>query len=423
MDLGEQIVLQLVQPSFYYSTAAMLIALAMSGLLVRINSSLGPRWKSVLLVAPMAAAMFALVIFPPAAYLPAQGEATLLPAPPQLVDGPSSGTAYLPAIGAVPSVVSVTGLVIIAGLVLGVLSALISLAFAGRLTKRLLQVVDLGREDFPELTADIEEIATRLGIPVPSLGLVEDLRPNAFTFGTGRRATVVFSLGMLDFLSRSELKAVAAHELSHVKNRDMWFKASTRALTWAFFFNPAAHLSARAAHRERERLADETARSVLEEKTSLIRAIEKVTRICAQETSRPTLASRIGLGLSLSLVEQRSLMSDHPSLADRARHLSGERLGRSFTHRTCLALSLVVIMAGVVLAMNMGEVRADIVNSVIAHPGPASLQAVGPHIMGLEMPGHGPAPTLPAHGYVEHPRMSSVSGPDFDFNSSYYRMQ
>jgi len=203
----------------------------------------------------------------------------------------------------------------------------------------------------------------------------------------------------------------------------MWFKASTRALTWAFFFNPAAHLSARAAHRERERLADETARSVLEEKTSLIRAIEKVTQICAQETSRPTLASRIGLGLSLSLVERRSLMSDHPSLADRARHLSGEHLGRNITPRACLALSLVVIMAGAVLAMNMGEVRADIINSVIANPGPAASFQMSSHFMGLEMSGHGPAPMLHAHGRFEHPRTNLASMQYADFNSSYYLAQ
>jgi Zn-dependent protease with chaperone function len=387
MELVDQVVLQLLQPSFYYATVVMAIALAISTLLIRINT-FGPRGRSVLLIAPMAAALIALVIFPPTLFVPALPDAHMVPGgllPP--------GASYLPI--AAKSVVSLTGLLVVTGLILGALSLLFSLVFAGHLTRRLLQVVDLGREDFPELAEDVEDIAAKLGIPKPSLGLVEDLRPNAFTFGTGRGATVVFSLGMLDVLDRKELRAVAAHELAHIKNQDVRFKASARAMTWSFFFNPAAHLSARAAHRERERLADETAGSVLGDRASLIRAIEKVTRTCQLETARPTLASRIGLGISLSLVERNALLSDHPSLADRTRQFTHEHAGRAFTPMVCLALSLGVIIAGAVLAMSMGEIRADIIHSVLSDAG--SIQGMGPQVVGSEMAWTGPGPMHPHH--------------------------
>ncbi|MDW5561855.1 MAG: M48 family metalloprotease [Methanomassiliicoccus sp.] len=360
----DQIVLQLMQPSFYYSTAMMAIVMVISVLLIRINGTWGAGRKSVLLVAPMGAALLTLLLFPPSITVPSAMEFL----PHQLVDAQAPpGVAFVPATGtAVRSVLSITGTLGVVGLILGALSVAVSLTFSARLTRRLLQVVDLQRTDFPELTSDVEEIAGRLGVPVPRIGLVEDLRPNAFTFGTGRGATVVFSLGVLTVLDRLELQAVAAHELAHIKNRDLWFKASTKALAWMFFFHPAAHLAARAAHRERERLADETAGSVMGERASLIRAIEKVTTICERDTSRPSLASRFGLSMTLSLLERGSLMSDHPSLADRTRQFSDECIRRRLGPTACLLLSLAVVLAGIALVVSMGEVRADILDSVLS---------------------------------------------------------
>jgi heat shock protein HtpX len=372
-----------MQPSFYYATVLMIIALFISALLIRINGFFGPRWRSIMLLAPLVAAILVLIIFPPTLSVPILPETISPLVPQQMIERQlSPGVIDLHDGVAVGSVLSVTGLLVIVGLGLGALSLIISLLFSYRVTRRLLQVVDLEREDFPDLAADIEELAARMGIRTPSLGLVEDLRPNAFTFGTGRRATVVFSLGILTILDRREVKAVAAHELAHIKNRDVWFKACTRGLAWAFFFNPAAHLSAKAAHREREHLADETARSVLGERKSLIRAIEKVTRACRRDTVRPTLASRLGLKMALSLAERSSLMSDHPSLAERTRQFSEEQLRRRFTPAACLMLSAAVILTGVVLAVSTGEVRADIIHSVLSPPGPVDpLHDSGPHLM------------------------------------------
>ncbi|MBI0582631.1 MAG: M48 family metalloprotease [Methanomassiliicoccus sp.] len=389
MGLAEQIVLQLMQPTFYYATVLMFVALASSILLIRINRTMGPRWRSVMMVLPLVLALAVLLIYPPTLFAPGASN----PVPPTDLLPPLDGHAWdgtdaisTPGADDPTSVLQIGPLLIIAGLALGGLSLALSLLFSQLIVRRMLRVVDLEPADHPGLHEDVAKIAARLGMPAPRLGLVEDLRPNAFTFGWGKNSTVVFSLGILSLLDRGELRAVAAHELAHIRNRDLWFRAGSRALAWVFFFNPAAHLSIRAAQREREQLADETARSVLGERKSLIRAIEKVTGAGTKDAPRSTLASRLGLRMTLSLTERSSLISDHPAVADRKRSIDG-RTAPGPGPRACVVLSIGVVLAASLLMVSMGEARADILSYLMTPPiSPLpSVQDVGPQLTGFEM--------------------------------------
>lgn len=367
LELVDQILRQAMQPAFYYATLTMLIALVSSLLLIRINHMLSPRWKSIIIVTPLVLSLAVVLWLSPTlmgGVRPEGGQTFFV----QLTDGTYlQGIApmdpFLPQVGPMSDgFLSISGTIIAIGLFLGMLSLTFSVLLGDRLARRLLRVVDLSPEDFPELWADVADLSAALSINMPRLGLVEDLRPNAFTFGRGRGTTVVFSLGILELLDRQELRAVAAHELSHVKNRDVWFRTAIRALSWVQFFNPASHLSVRAAQRERERLADETARSVLEEKTSLLRAIEKVTSFLGTSSRKSSWATRLGLCFALSFTERSSLMSSHPSLGDRARSFA-EGIDRGpLSPRTCLVLSIAVLLATVVLLSGLGEVRSEILH-------------------------------------------------------------
>ncbi|NLX05916.1 MAG: M48 family metallopeptidase [Phycisphaerae bacterium] len=82
----------------------------------------------------------------------------------------------------------------------------------------------LVKEEDPQLYNVIEELAIAGGQPVPKIYLIEDSAPNAFA--TGRNpdhAIVAITRGLRDKLTRAELQAVMAHEMSHVRNYDILF--------------------------------------------------------------------------------------------------------------------------------------------------------------------------------------------------------
>src|SRR5438876_1278529 len=68
----------------------------------------------------------------------------------------------------------------------------------------------------------VETLALGLGIPTPTLYVIEDPAPNAFATGRDpKHASVAVTRGLLNTMDRSELEGVIAHELSHVGNRDI----------------------------------------------------------------------------------------------------------------------------------------------------------------------------------------------------------
>jgi len=82
------------------------------------------------------------------------------------------------------------------------------------------QVVDPAQA--PELCAIVANLAQRAGLPMPRVAIIPDETPNAFA--TGRdpdHAVVAVTEGILGTLSRQELEGVLAHELGHVKHRDI----------------------------------------------------------------------------------------------------------------------------------------------------------------------------------------------------------
>ncbi len=74
----------------------------------------------------------------------------------------------------------------------------------------------------PELYAMVDQLRQRAGLPMPTLAIAPHAQPNAFATGRNPQHSVVcVTEGILRLVSREELEGVLAHELAHIKNRDM----------------------------------------------------------------------------------------------------------------------------------------------------------------------------------------------------------
>src|SRR4030095_2773402 len=94
----------------------------------------------------------------------------------------------------------------------------------------------------PRLYAIVHRLATRAGIPMPRVSLIPSETPNAFATGRNpEHAVVAVTEGIMRILDEDELEGVLAHELSHVKNRDMLI--STIAATLAGAITYLAHMA------------------------------------------------------------------------------------------------------------------------------------------------------------------------------------
>jgi heat shock protein HtpX len=162
-------------------------------------------------------------------------------------------------------------------------------------------------EVFNRVFPIVQSLAQRMGLPMPKLWLIPDPSPNAFA--TGRNpghASVAFTEGILQVMTDRELEGVVAHELGHVKNRDILTSsvaatiatAITFLARMAFFFGArrddeedgggwgavlmallapvAAMLIQMAISRTREYAADETSADVTRNPGELISALGKL---------------------------------------------------------------------------------------------------------------------------------------------------
>jgi len=123
------------------------------------------------------------------------------------------------------------GGMIVAFLVAGVMN-FGSYWFSDKIVLRMYNAREITREVHPSFYGMIERLADRAGLPMPKVYIIPDDSPNAFA--TGRNpdhAAVAATEGILRILTPDELEGVMAHELAHVKNRDILI--STIAATFA----------------------------------------------------------------------------------------------------------------------------------------------------------------------------------------------
>jgi heat shock protein HtpX len=93
--------------------------------------------------------------------------------------------------------------------------------FSDRVVLRMYRAEEVSERDAPELYAMVRDLATRGGLPMPRVYIIPEETPNAFATGRNpEHAAVAVTAGIIEMLDREELRAVIAHELGHVRNRD-----------------------------------------------------------------------------------------------------------------------------------------------------------------------------------------------------------
>jgi len=113
-----------------------------------------------------------------------------------------------------------TGMVIAFGM--AVMMNFASYWFSDKIALRMAGAREVSVEEAPQLHAVVEELASRAGLPKPRVAIIESQSPNAFATGRDENHSLVaVTTGILQILDRNELMAVLAHELGHVKNRDI----------------------------------------------------------------------------------------------------------------------------------------------------------------------------------------------------------
>jgi heat shock protein HtpX len=102
----------------------------------------------------------------------------------------------------------------------------VSYFYSDKIVLKMYGAREVSEHEAPELHSIVEELAMNAGITKPKVAIVESNTPNAFATGRSpEKAVVAVTTGILGLLSRDELEGVIAHELGHVKNRDILISA------------------------------------------------------------------------------------------------------------------------------------------------------------------------------------------------------
>ena len=247
------------------------------------------------------------------------------------------------------------------GLAIAAAMNFFSYFFSDKIALSVYRAQPVSREELPRVYNVVERMTQRVGLPMPKIYVIPTDSPNAFATGRNpSHASVAVTQGILNLLDDEELEGVLAHELGHVRNRDILISsvAATlagaitflaRSLMWAGMFGGysdrddrdrgggfaailmmilapvAALLIQMAISRSREYEAEHTGANTTGNPYALARALQKLD---AWSKRRPLIASpsTAHLFIVAPLIggdTLANLFSTHPPIAKRIERLTG----------------------------------------------------------------------------------------------------
>src|SRR5438270_4660908 len=113
----------------------------------------------------------------------------------------------------------------------------VSYFFSDKIALSMYRAQPVTREELPRVYGVVERLAQKIGIPVPKIYVIPTDSPNAFATGRSpSHASVAVTQGILNLLNDEELEGVLAHELGHVRNRDILISSIAATLAGAITF-------------------------------------------------------------------------------------------------------------------------------------------------------------------------------------------
>src|SRR5256885_9889299 len=123
-------------------------------------------------------------------------------------------------------------------LVVSALLNFLSYSFSDKIALGMYRAQPVPREQLPRVYSVVERLTQRANLPMPKIYVIPNESPNAFATGRNpKHASVAVTQGILNLLDDEELEGVLAHELGHVRNRDILISSIAAtlagAITWA----------------------------------------------------------------------------------------------------------------------------------------------------------------------------------------------
>ena len=232
--------------------------------------------------------------------------------------------------------------------------------YSDKIVLRMYRATEVNPQDFPTLFHAVSRLAQNAGLPMPRVYIIPDGSPNAFATGRDpEHAVIAVTEGLLRTMNNEEATGVLAHEMSHIKNRDILIGSIAATMAgaimiiasmarWSAFFGGgnrdeegggmgmigliamsilapiAAMLIQMAISRSREYLADATGAQLAGNPEGLANALGKLGAYSRQipMKAQPATAHMFIVN-PLSGRKMANLFSTHPPLEDRIARLKG----------------------------------------------------------------------------------------------------
>jgi len=128
-------------------------------------------------------------------------------------------------------------LFMILGLGLAAVANFVTYFYSDKIVVRMSRAKMIQESDNPTLFRVVRDVATKAGIPMPKVGIVDSPQPNAFATGRGpNRAVVCATSSILQALTPAELETVIGHEIGHVVHRDVLMSSIAATMAGAISY-------------------------------------------------------------------------------------------------------------------------------------------------------------------------------------------